>query len=248
MTWHDALLWVLAALCLHALGTNLRWLGRADLLSGRATRLARAVSALEPTPLPRAMGVLYLVGLPAAALAVRVVTPEGMGLAPPRSAASVAQSLAVAGLAVIILVATWTWLAPEVRPSRRVAVPAIDTLPALALETALREAHWSFLRAAMLTLSAGRPDIAVAVATGVAAIEAWTDPSRRASMTEPTQAALFSQGAAAAIVSGYAFLASGSSVLAWFVQFGTCAVLATAVRRRAAEGMRTTGRHEPTIV
>ncbi|MFQ5460466.1 MAG: hypothetical protein ACE5EL_06695, partial [Anaerolineae bacterium] len=82
---------------------------------------------------------------------------------------------------------------------------------ALALETGALEAHWAFFRAAVLTVGLSDTGAAVFIALGLLALEAWSDPRRRAAIRDPIAAHRLAVQGCAAIMSGLVFLATGST-------------------------------------
>jgi hypothetical protein len=234
MTWHDALWWALAAVCLRAVAANALWLARGNGPDGRwNSAMARMVLWLAEPRFTTALRLGFFLGVPVAALAARVVTPRQLGLAAPRPLGSAALALGLGAAATALVWGSAEWLRPDGARRARTSAQLLPLVQRVLGDSLLRETHWAFLRACLLTLGSANPTANVAAAVGLAAAEAWADPARRARMTEPGPSGASSQVAAMAIVSAYAFLATGSSFLAWAIQVAMGTVLARFYRAEA---------------
>lgn len=203
MTWHEPLAWVFGTIVAYAVATNLDWAARG------AARRHRWLA-----PAARAA---FLLGIPTAALALRVVGPEALGIARPVSVRATAAVAAAAVATLALLTVSHWWF--ERANGRRVAPErgalTVASVGALAIEAALLEAHWAFFRAGLLSLGTANLSLAVALAVALVGVEAWTSPWRRADLARPEGAQDLVPSAALCVLSGLVFFSTGSSVLGW---------------------------------
>ncbi|MFN2115834.1 MAG: hypothetical protein ACK2T6_08965 [Anaerolineae bacterium] len=208
----EPLAWVVGSVVLYAAATNLAW--AAEVGDGRHSMLRRARMISRD---PRAVELLraaYLLGVPVLALATRVAHPTSLGLVIPASLAASVAALAVVAATVIAIIGSrsmlaralgWTWRAEAI-------VPPADQLARLALVALLLESHWAFFRAAGLSVAGANPTLAVYVALGLLAVEAWSNPALRVVHDGTLGAARQARTGALAVMSGTVFLITGSSI------------------------------------
>jgi hypothetical protein len=211
--WLQPLTWILVPLVGAAVFWNLAWYAR----ESQTPALARLLELADrPPPWPTVAWGLYLAAVPMVALALRVVTPERMGLQGPTSAATAGVAIAIAVSIAAFLLATRQWFYRATRRPRTMAVTGHDarTVGNMALFALFLELHWAFFRAGLLSLGFDRASLAVFLALGVLAIEAWSDPRRRGDLDEPETASNLAEGAALAILSSVTILVTASSILA----------------------------------
>jgi hypothetical protein len=198
--WHNPLVWVVAALAVYAVAVNVHW------AFGPA-------GARRYAPVAR---IAYLAGLPALALALRIMDPASLGLVLPRSplAALLATIIAlVVGFSVVGARRWYGATAGEGPPPR--TRPAGPEVAEIALGALLLECHWAFVRAGALAATGPDPARAASVAIVLLALEAWSDPGRRTAFRSARTAHGQTRGAALALMSAAVFAACASSVLAW---------------------------------
>jgi len=226
MTWHDAPLWVLATIAAHALATNAWWWLRVTPSgTGRPARFVRRATGPGPRSAIRAA---YLLGPPAAALWLRVVSPEWLGLAAPSGAGAgvTAATMGMAG-ALTALGANWWYRRADGRQLPRPRAPELADIGWIALYAALLEAHWAFFRAGALATGLDPISAGLGAGLGLLCIESWSSPFARARLSEPASAATLVPTATAAVVSAYTFATTGSSLLAWGIHAAMMVGLAT---------------------
>ncbi len=207
------LTWLVATVALAAAWWTLAWLAH-DSPRPYLAWVARVAAA--PPAWQAAAGVTYLAGIPLLALALRVVPPSRMGLVAPRStAAAILAAAAVASSVAVLLFARRRFLRAVQRPEQPAwRLPPLQSVGWLVLGALCLELHWAFFRAGMLTLAFVTVEQAVMLAVGLLAIESWSDPWRRAALSDPDQAQDLAAGAVLALASASTFLLTGSSVWA----------------------------------
>ena len=253
MLFYDPVAWVVGALAARALAANVRW-ALADLRGRPYATGAPRVTWRQPHVV-LSVRALYLLGLPVAALGLRVVPPALLGLTVPRDPRIWLGAVGLTAMTLAVVAGTSALHAHlagrPVQVSRHGLPPS--ALGALALNVLFLEAHWAFFRAA--GLSFGAPSVTMGAYFGVAllGIEAWSDPARRAAWTAPDAAPHAARGAALVILSTTVFLLSGSSVAAFVMHIAVGIALAaigpeTAAAPDGADGRRDRARVEPTVV
>ncbi len=209
---YQPLLWFAASLFVYGAAVNIPW-------SPAARR------SLEPgLPWLRAT---WLLGVPIAAVALRIPAPGSMGLRPPAPllAGSLAALCATLIAYVVLRFASPGWPPPLRRGMKR---PTLDLMRAGAngWEAMQTEAHWAFARAA--ALSAGLPalgegvsraslGLGLGLAVALLALEAASRPATRAAWATGDRAT--AHGAALMLLSMVVFALCGSSIVAWISQW-----------------------------
>jgi len=236
------LAWATGMLVLHALATGALWAAlRADVrrlpLQHTLQAALRQPHARWSVPLVRG---LYLAGIPALALALRVFpTPSHMGFRLPEQPVwAVCLSLLI-GLAAAAVPAVMWPKKPRFKlaglrgaaPTRQTASDlgsdrdegsgAAAAVGLLAADVVLREVHWLFVRAVAFsvwpsTSSAWLPGTPVGAALWLSlvllALEAWSSPFVRASSSDPVGRSIAARSAIAAISSTAAYGLFGSAL------------------------------------
>lgn len=230
----NPLVWSLGALLLYALATNLDWLLRNEpsALGSWSSRLESWSTEATRRELLR---LLFLLGLPLLALALRIPSAAQVGLPRPPAAdlnrfdprnwqaagqlpwfqdAGIVLALAILSLGMLVLGRAWR-AAAEGRASRPSWLrPDREKLGNGALDVVAREAHWALMRAGILSIGLANQSLAVFLSLVLIGLEAWTNPEIRAAADKADSLSTAGQHAVLAIASGLVFLYTGSSLWA----------------------------------
>ncbi|RIL09439.1 hypothetical protein DCC79_11050 [bacterium] len=243
------LAWIVVAMLLYALATNLMWAAR------HAARVpwwwpswANARHA-EAT----AYG-LYMLGIPVAAVLWRVpgLHAANLGLpmpdAAPMAATGAPGPWATAAMLASGAVATWGivaggrwWHAVATGGARAMTVraPGPALVGHVALAALLHEAHWAFFRAGALSLGLGGHRTAgVFLGLGLLGIEAWMNPAARAAVHDEEALAVRARTASLAVLSALLFVLTGNTLVCLAAHLATGLGL-------AASGLVTVPEPEP---
>jgi hypothetical protein len=90
-------------------------------------------------------------------------------------------------------------------------VPRLDVAAYVVVLAFLREAHWAFFRTGTLGVGLQNTTLAVFIAVGLLALEAWSNPRNRAAFDDVRASRDLAQSAGLAVVSAMVFLVTGST-------------------------------------
>lgn len=211
--WHDPFVWTLASVATYAIAVNVTWL--LETRTGGPEWLEPLASFVRIPGLRLIAAVLFLLGVPLLAIALRVVRPSRMGLVAPTSASDVAMAAAFMVLTAALLIVTRAWYEHSQgrgwRPTMR--RPGVDGIGRVALLALILEAHWALYRAGALSVASRSAALAVYLSLALLAVEAWSHPRTRLAHETRSGAWRHARTAALAIASGTVFLVTGNSIL-----------------------------------
>lgn len=225
--------WTLLTVLLYALGSNLDWMLRSAPRASTPS-LAPLQAQLQNPETRHRLRLLFLLGLPALALLLRIPPPAAIGLPIPGPESGLAPwtwqaagdapwprdflttiGLALATAALLLAADSWQAAADGRRRGRIAAVwPRVAAVGPAALDALALQAHWALLRAGLVSLGLDRPGLVMFLALGLIGLEAWSNPWLRARANDPPELARVSQTAVLGILSGLVFLQTGSSLWA----------------------------------
>ena len=247
---NQALIWTLVSIIIYAIARNIDALEH-EASAGDRGQARSGLLAWFRSPLGRmTLRYAFLFGIPFVAIMLRIPSYQDLGFPVenldigseggflsgwkasaegPSWSRSILLGFGTALLVSALVVANRLWLAAARGWAGRPQFRLPDSSRVLAeLESSfLDEMHWAFYRAGILSIGLRNQGLAVFIALGFLALEAWSDPKTRKDFHKADASQAISQKAALALLSALVFLQTGSSLVAWWAGLGTRLAVAT---------------------